>query len=136
MADLTITEANVTSSNASQTYRSYQCEVAITAGQVVRINGTTGKLILAQADSAENADMLGIALSGAGIDGYIVVAESSGYVSGATMVAGKYYVVSNTAGALAPFTDLTTGQFTTYAIYATSTTEAVIRRVATGIAVA
>ena len=80
--------------------------------------------------------MLGIALSGAGIDGYIVVAESSGYVSGATMVAGKYYVVSNTAGALAPFTDLTTGQFTTYAIYATSTTEAVIRRVATGIAVA
>ena len=136
MANLTVTAADVTSNNTTQSYRSYQAEEAITAGQAVRLNPTTGKLVLSQADTETNADFLGIALSSCGVDEYLVVAEAGSYISGATMVAGQYYVLSNTAGGLCPFTDLTTGQYATYAIFATSTTEATIRKIKTGASVA
>lgn len=136
MANLTITAANVTSNNDTLSYRSYQAGEAITAGQVVRVDGTTGKLVLSQADTADNSTILGIALTSCGTDEYLVIADSGSYVSGATMVAGTFYVVSNTAGALCPFTDLTTGQYASYAIYATTTTEATIRKIKTNVAVA
>ena len=136
MADLVVTEADVTSNNTTQTYRSYQAGEAITAGQVVRIDGATGKLVKSQADTADNADILGIAITSAALDEYLVIAEGGSYITGATMVAGQYYVVSNTAGSLCLFSDLTTGQYATYAIYATTTTAATIRRLETGVAVA
>ncbi len=137
MADLTVTEALVTSNNTSQTYRSYETDVAITAGEVVAEDDTTGNLILAKADTEVNARMVGIALtSSVGAGGFIVVAERGLYVSGATMVAGTYYCVSGTDGKLAPFTDLTTGEYATYAIVAESTTEARVLPYATAIQVA
>tara|TARA_R110002020_G_C16254037_1_gene770021 strand:+ start:1174 stop:1587 length:414 start_codon:yes stop_codon:yes gene_type:complete len=137
MANLSVTEALVTSDNSLQTYRSYETDVAITAGQVVAEDPATGNLILANATTSDLANMVGIALtSSTGAGKFIVVAERGLYVAGATLVAGTYYCVSATNGSLAPFSDLTTGQFATYAIVAETTTQARVLPYITEIAVA
>ena len=137
MADLTVTAANVTSNNTSQTYRSYETDVAITAGEAVAEDPSTGNLVLAKADTENNAQLVGIALTtSSGAGEYIVVAERGLYVSGASMVAGTYYVVSGNAGKLAPFGDLTTGEYVTYAVVAESTSTARILPYSTAITVA
>ena len=127
MADLVVTEALVTSNNTTQTYRSYETDVAVTAGELLAEDTTTGNLILAVADTEDNARLVGVALtSSTGAGEFVVVAERGTYVTGATMVAGTYYVLSATAGKIAPFPDLITGNITSYAIMATSTTQAQI----------
>ena len=136
MADLSVTESLVTPDNDSQTYRNYEVSEAITAGQAVA-QDAAGLLIKAIADTADNADVIGIAMTSAtGTGEYVTVAERGSIVTGATMVAGQYYVLSATAGGIAPFSDLTTGDFATYVFVAESTTTARILRYETGIQVA
>ena len=124
MADLTVTEALVTSYNTTQNYRSYEAAEAITAGQLVYVN-SAGLVALADAGAVASAELLGVALTGAAaINKFLVVAEQGLYVSGATMVAGTYYAASDTAGGIAPFADIASSSYVSLAILAESTTEA------------
>lgn len=111
MADLTITAANVVwvsgaidaSANAGE---------AISAGQAVYKKTSTGKWMLAQADgTAEEAGsgvVFGIALN-TGVANQPLAVQTSGVITiGATVTVAKVYVLSATAGGIAPIADITT----------------------------
>ena len=82
--------------------------VAITQGQVVKMDGT-----LAQANDVDQAALLGVALNAANVGQPVDVAVGANVgVGTAAVVAGELYVLSAaTPGGIAPFSDLTTGQF-------------------------
>jgi hypothetical protein len=134
MADLSITAANVikTASNV-ETGTAY---VALTAGQVLYKRSADQKLALAQADgTVEEATVAGIALHAAAANQPISYAVSGTLNIGAT-TAKTFYYLSATAGGLAPFADLTSGQRIVQVGYATATDGSfVISKVVTGAAV-
>lgn len=128
MAELVITEADVTVDVGSQTYRSYETAEAITAGQLVYVN-TDSKLALVDTTAEASSEVLGVALTSSAADGdFIVVAEQGEYVVGATVVAGVYYCASSvTPGSICEFSDLVSSDYVSYCIVGTSTTTAEIR---------
>jgi hypothetical protein len=104
MPDLTVTAAYVGRSHhtAEEVY-SFTAGVAITRGQAVYFNTTTGKLALADASAAGTAQFRGIALQTAQI-GQPVDVIMRGFVSGFDLSGLDYdalVYVSDTAGALA-----------------------------------
>lgn len=127
MADLTITAANVIpSSGARRSEYFIDTGVTVTAGQAVYVDTTSGKLKLADADAAASALALGIAeLGGSPGQKIPVVYEDDAFTAGATLVVGETYVVSTTAGGIAPLSDLAAGDFTT--ILGIATTAALLK---------
>lgn len=115
MADVTITAASVIpSSGARRILKVIDTGVTVTAGQTVYVDATSGKLKLADADALATADALGIAENGGGAGQSInVVYEDNDFTAGGTLVVGETYVVSTTAGGIAPIGDLASGDFTT-----------------------
>jgi head-tail adaptor len=87
----------------------------ITAGQVVYRDATSKKFLAADADSATAGvrDVFGIALHGASLDQPLMVQTEGDINLGATLAVGTVYVLSGAAGAIAPSTDLSTGEYTT-----------------------
>ncbi|GIL09288.1 MAG: hypothetical protein BroJett033_7990 [Chloroflexota bacterium] len=85
---------------------------AITAGQAVYLNTTTLEHELADADTDATSVFAGIAITG-GQDGADMLIAPPGAVIdfGATLTAGTIYVVSPTAGGIAPWADLTAGDY-------------------------
>lgn len=125
MADLTITAANCVVDTAEPYVIDYStwAGATITAGQVVYKDSTdSDALKLADADLSEAAaDAYGVALVGAS-DGQPCPVLRRGLVTiGGTVAVGTRYVVSATAGAIAPETDLTTGDYDTTVGRATTT---------------
>jgi hypothetical protein len=122
LADLTITAANVAKGTGAST-ASGIAGVTITAGQSVYLDSATSTIKLADADSsATTAATVGIALHGS-LAGQPITYQVSGQITvGGTMTAGKLYVVSATAGGIAPSADLTTGWRTSLLGIAISTT--------------
>ena len=108
MANLTITAANV-KATATTVFKTGIAAAAITAGQSVYVDGTTGKIGLADADVAGANIAAGVALCNAAQDQIVSYAVGGQVNMGATLVKGTTYVVSATAGAVAPQADLTTG---------------------------
>lgn len=87
----------------------------ITAGKLVYKSATDGKIYLCDCDSATSAvrAVLGIAVVTAGtgtVCTYVI--EDPELTIGGTVSAGVIYVLSATAGGIAPAADLTTGWFT------------------------
>ena len=107
MANLTVTAANV-QVTANTLLATAIANVAITAGQSVAIDATTKKAILADADLAGANIAAGVAVNSAAASQICVYAVGGDIVAGATLVKGTTYVVSATAGAIAPQADLTT----------------------------
>ena len=134
MAELVITEADVTVDAGSQTYRSYETSEAITAGQLVYVNSDS-KLALVDTTASASSTVLGVALTSSSADGdFIVVAEQGEYVVGATVVAGTYYTASSvTPGSICELSDLVSNDYVSYCIVGTSTTTANIRIYNSGI---
>lgn len=97
--------------------------MTITAGQSVYLDSATSTIKLADCDaSATTAAAVGIALHGS-LAGQPITYQVSGQITiGATLSAGKIYVVSATAGGIAPSADLTTGWRTSELGIAISTT--------------
>lgn len=116
MADLTITPANValagSTTGAGPTVVQYG--EAVTQGEPLYINSSDGKYYLADADaSATAAEATKLAMTPGGADDYGIVAGAEMEVDlGATLTVGTTYVVSATAGGIAPIADLTTGDYT------------------------
>lgn len=111
MADLTITASSVLAS-ASAIVRSGTAGATITAGQPIYIDtADMNKLKLADANaSAATAVVAGIALHGASAGQPLkYVVEDASFTPGATLTVGQVYVLSATAGGIAPVADLTTG---------------------------
>lgn len=111
MADLSITAPNVI---ATGTIESATAGETITAGQVVRRDATaSNKLKKALNTSAANAAAWGIALNGASNDQPADVLTRGNLDVGSGVAVGAVYVVSAASGAIAPATDLLSGEFVT-----------------------
>lgn len=128
-SDLSITSTSVVpGSNAI--IRDAVAGAAITAGQVVYKSASDGKLYLADADSGTAAirDAVGIAInSGAAGARVNYVIEDDDLTIGATVSNGAVYVLSATAGGLAPLADATTGWYVTVLAVGKSSTKVAFR---------
>jgi hypothetical protein len=84
----------------------------ITAGQVVRIDTATGRVIPAVNDTAANAAAYGVALNGAAVGQPVQVQllKSGPITIGATVAVGKVYVLG-TAGGIIPVDDIAGAEF-------------------------
>ena len=80
------------------------------------------KLWKGDADTAAQSLLAGIALHGA-LAGQPLTYQTSGSITiGATMTVGQIYVLSSTAGGIAPVSDYTTGMYGCIIGQATTTT--------------
>lgn len=106
MTDIAITAANVAIISGRQETGTFGD--TITAGDVVL--KVAGKYELADADDTSLDAVYGIALNG-GADGQpgVVALPGSDITIGGTLTAGTAYYLSATAGGIAPFADLGTG---------------------------
>lgn len=113
MSDITITAANVTpGAGASIVDGTFGATIA--QGKAVYLDPDTNKLGLYDANgaSATIRTLYGVALN-AGSDGQPAKVQRGGEINlGATLVVGKVYVGSGTAGGIAPVDDLVTGWYT------------------------
>lgn len=123
MADLSITVASVVA-GASATQRNGIAAVTVTAGQVVYLDSATNTLKLADNDSATAAarSPYGIALHGALAGQPLAVLTQGAITIGATLIAGAVYILSSTAGGIAPSADFGSGDYNTIIGIANSTT--------------
>ena len=90
---------------------------AITAGQVVYLDTsvTPNTLLLADCDaSATTATVAGIALTGASTGQPVKYAKSGEITIGGTVTVGELYVLSGTAGGIAPEGDLASGDYVSF----------------------
>jgi hypothetical protein len=126
MPDLSITAANV-AVYADVAPRDGTAGATITAGQVLyEDTSDSNKLKLADCDSSSaTATVVGIALHGASSGQPIKYAPSGELTIGATVTVGEIYVLSGTAGGIAPEADLASGDYVS--ILGVGTTAARIR---------
>lgn len=135
MADLSQTPANVKLGDENTKTKLRQAGEAITQGMPYYISTTDGKAYQTDAnDGVAKADVKGIALLPAALDGYFIGAEEGLVFIGATVAVGTAYVVSATKGAIAPLADITTGQFIGQIGYAVTTSTIDIQPVVVGVA--
>lgn len=122
MADLVLTAASVLASSDA-TIEHGRAGAAITAGQVVALNTTTGKLVLADADGATGIDRpRGIALNGASDGQPLAIVKAGDVTFNAVLTAGVTYYLSPTPGGIAPRADVLTGDIVSVLGVAKSTT--------------
>jgi hypothetical protein len=135
MADLSITAANVRP-GSDAIIRLVQFGENVTAGQVVYLKSSDSKYWKADANAGSSAEVaVGIALTGGSTDGYGVIQTGGTIIIGATTVKGEIYVLSATAGGIAPCTDLTTGWYPVFLFMATDTTGTGLMAIKVGTAV-
>lgn len=138
MANLTITASSVAKASEALVNRDYNAGTTVTAGQVVYLSAV-GTWLLAQCDGTDIesglAVTMGIALHGS-LSGQPLAVQVSGTITiGSTVVVGTEYVVSATAGAIAPHADLVTTNKYTRLAYAITTGVLQIDIKATGLAI-
>lgn len=109
MADLSITAANVHVYDNDTTIQLVEFAATMTAGQSAYRNAD-GAWNLADADNSDEtagSNELGIVIVGAAPNQYGLVATGTGGAVdlGATLTVGAAYIVSETAGGIAPATD-------------------------------
>lgn len=136
-ADITITAASVVA-DSGFTYQDVTAGATITAGQPVYLDSTdsnSAKLADANASLATSR-AIGLAAHAA-LDGQPLRVITGGNVTlGASpLTVGTIYVVSATAGGIAPAADLTTGHYVTILGVASTTAKLNLSLKATGIVV-
>lgn len=134
MANYTLTAASVKHSTSAG-FTTYTAGETMTAGQPLYADSTalddTGKPKAKLADanaSASTALVIGVSANGAS-DGQPVrvVSSDPDFTHGlATVTAGDIIIVSATAGALAPSSDMATGMYPSIVMIATSATKATV----------
>lgn len=137
MADLSITAANVKVKSATTRTKIVQFGETMTAGQATYLKSSDQKYWKADANaSAEAAAASGVVLVGAAGDAYGVIVEGGAMDLGATLTVGVPYIVSTTAGGIAPASDFSgySSSYLTHLGYATSTSSIDIRPLVTGAA--
>lgn len=134
MADLTITATSVVPGGSAKTVEG-TAGAAITAGQVVYKEASSGTLKLADCDSAtaEVRSPLGIALNGAAIGQPVEVLKEGNIVIGGTVAASTPYFLSPTAGGICPLADVLTGDYGVFLGWGISTTQIAVKIVECGV---
>lgn len=134
MADLTVTATSVVPVTG-YTFEDGIAGATITAGQTVyKDTSDSNKFKLADADAATTAECYGIALNGCA-SGQVVKVQVGGELNvGATLTVGQVYVVSTTAGGIAPYADLASGDYVSILGVADTTSNLVLRLFNTGVA--
>lgn len=124
MADLTITPGNIQEGTGAQVV-SGTAGAVITAGQTVYLDSSDNTYKLADANStAAAAQAKGVALNSAPASGQPITVQYAGNMEfGAIITEGEIYVVSATAGGIAPEADLASGHRVTIVGVGVSTTE-------------
>jgi hypothetical protein len=136
MADVVVTAANVLASSGAQK-KNGTLGATATAGQAVYRDASDGKMKLADANlSAAAADVRGILLTG-GADGQPCqyIEEDDDFTPGFTVTVGTIYVLSGTAGGIAPAADLATGMYPAVLMIGKSATKVVLKIVKGGVVV-
>lgn len=123
MADLSITAGSVVADDGAVSKQEYVAGATITAGQAVYVDTANSNVLkLAQADgTALEATVKGIALNGASTGQPCVIAVSGNLDLGATLTVGTAYILSATAGAIAPISDLASSSYLSIIGVATAT---------------
>ena len=112
MADEIVTASAVLPGTDTQ-YIDGFAGVAITAGQTVYLDTSTSTYKLADADASSSTALAkGIAMNDAATAQPVRVAAGGHIDPGFTVGVGHVYVVSGTAGGIAPVADLAAGDFT------------------------
>lgn len=108
MADLTITAANVVLVSGPKTTGT--AGESLTAGQSVYLKSSDSKIYKADNNvTSAEASCVGIALHAAAANQPITYAIDTAVVNmGATLTVGETYIVSSTAGGVAPVADVST----------------------------
>lgn len=134
MADLTITPASVIKAEGAVTATEPAGET-IAPGQVV-YRHTDSKLYKAKDDTAAHAAAVGVALNAATADQPCTYVSSGPYAVGATVAAGAFYGVTDTAGGLGLISERGTADFVTVVGYGLTTTTMQVAIVKTALAMA
>jgi len=122
MANLTQTAANVKAGGSNTITRLIQFGESVTQGMPVYKKASDGKYYKADANvTSAEAAAVGIALTPNATDGYGVIATSGLVDLGATLTLGETYYVSDSAGAIMPAADVSTGEYVTQLGIATTT---------------
>lgn len=113
MADVTITATSVAYGSNADIERGY-LGATVTAGQVVYKDSADNLFKLADGNSGTAAarTAYGIALNGGASGQPVAVQRSGDYTVGGTVTVGGVYVLSATAGGIAPVADLASGNYT------------------------
>ena len=134
MADLSITAADVKKTDTTLIAEGI-AGGTVTAGQAVYRDSTaSNKLKAADADVLASAAAVGIALHGASADQPLKYAIGGNLTLSSVMTVGAVYVVSTTAGGIAPVADLSSGDYVTLLGIATTATNLKISISVSGIA--
>ncbi len=121
--DASITAGNVSWASGTR-YIQGIAGTTITAGQMVYLDTSTNTYKLAKADAAATSVVAGQCIDG-GVSGRPILINPPGAVGnpGFVSTAGTIYVLSAaTAGAIAPWADLTTGNYVNVLFVGTATT--------------
>ena len=112
MADISITSANVVPASNAQLANGTS-GVAITAGQVVALDTTTGTIKLVDVNSATAWQRIpiGVAVNSAAAGQPITYQTGGDITVGGAITAGAAYFASGTPGGLRPQADNTTGDY-------------------------
>lgn len=132
MADLSITAANVGVKGRVAT-DIVQVGESVTQGQPAYYKNSDGKYYKTDANaSTATAVATGVFLTAASTDGYAILARSGPVNLGATLTVGETYVVSATAGGIAPIGDATTGWYVTILGVASSASQLELSIISSG----
>ncbi len=112
MVDIVITAANVLKGTGAQTLEGTAGET-ITAGETLYLDTSVNTYKLADNSAATTDLVAGIALHSSVVNQPIVVQKSGNIDLGTTLTAGETYVLSTTAGGIAPIADLATTEYVT-----------------------
>ena len=134
MADVTVVANDVEIQGACGIDARTKAGETLTPGQAVYLK-TDGKYWKADAGAILTASAVGITLTDAIADQEVVVARSGKVDLGATLTVGTVYVVSGTAGGIAPVGDTPSSEYLTILGWATAADELLINIVATGQAI-
>lgn len=133
MPELTITPGSVAVVTETQ-FERFNAGVAIDAGDVMRLDSQS-QWQLADNTGTTNADMYAIAVNSGGV-GQEIKGLVYGVVSlGAVLTVGEVYVIGTTGGSMRPHSELTTGDFVTIVGVAQTTSNLLIARIPSGVAV-
>lgn len=134
MADVSVTATTVAPiANSTRLLQDITWGGTVTAGQPV-YKDSSGTYQAADANSsATTAKAVGIAMTGGASGQSGVIAIGGTYTCGFTATAGAWYIVSATAGGIAPVADQTTGWIPCLVGYATTTAIVSIQIISTGI---
>lgn len=134
MADVTITRQDVALNANNVSFVRVQVGEAVTQGQPLYRSTSDSKHYKAGATTTTLAAAVGVAMTPASADGYILMLKAGDYIVGGTLSQGTTYVVSATAGGIAPSSDLVSTNIVTNLGIAISSTVLRLDIQASGIA--